>query len=141
MQKLIYVNTDSKEGAFDITAAVVKIVRESEATTGIVNLFVQGATAGLAIQESREGEVQRRNLLLLETMTRNGIAEANTVASDEDVDKNDTAHMKASILGPSKTLPIVNGKIGISIWQNIFLYEFDGPRKNRTVVVTVISSN
>lgn len=141
MQKLIYVNTDSKEGAFDITAAVVKIVRESEVATGIVNLFVQGATAGLAIQESREGEVQRRNLLLLEAMTRNRVVETDVATSEEHVDKNDIAHMKASILGPSKTLPVVSGKIGISIWQNIFLYEFDGPRKNRTVVVTVISSN
>jgi thiamine phosphate synthase YjbQ (UPF0047 family) len=41
------------------------------------------------------------------------------------------------LIGPSETIPIIDGKIGLSTWQNIFLCEFDGPREKRRIVVTV----
>ena len=55
-------------------------------------------------------------------------------------DGNGDAHLKAGLIGPSETIPIINGAIGLSTWQNIFLCEFDGPRSNRKVGVTVINS-
>jgi secondary thiamine-phosphate synthase enzyme len=53
-------------------------------------------------------------------------------------DNNGAAHLKAGLVGPSETIPIINGKLGLSTWQNIFLCEFDGPRLNREVVLTII---
>ncbi|MDR0363591.1 MAG: secondary thiamine-phosphate synthase enzyme YjbQ [Bacteroidales bacterium] len=137
MQKSFYVNTNDKEDVIDITREVVKIVKESGIDTGIVNIFIQGATASIAIQENSEGIVQNQSLLLLDDLLRN---KQSGGAMQADTD-NITAHMKANILGPSKTIPVTAGKLGISIWQSILLYEFDGPRKRRTVVVTICRSN
>jgi secondary thiamine-phosphate synthase enzyme len=54
-------------------------------------------------------------------------------------DDNGDAHLKAGLVGPSQTIPLMDGILGLSRWQNIFLCEFDGPRAERTVVVTVIA--
>ena len=48
------------------------------------------------------------------------------------------SHLKAGLVGPSESIPILNGKLGLSTWQNIFLCEFDGPRSERSVLVTVL---
>ena len=53
-------------------------------------------------------------------------------------DNNGDSHLKAGIVGPSETIPIINGKMGLSTWQNIFLCEFDGPRNQRNIVVTIL---
>ena len=53
-------------------------------------------------------------------------------------DGNGDAHLKAGLVGPSETVPLIAGALGLSRWQNIFLCEFDGPGKDRRVVVTVI---
>jgi secondary thiamine-phosphate synthase enzyme len=53
-------------------------------------------------------------------------------------DNNGDSHLKAGIVGPSETIPIVNGKMGLSTWQNIFLCEFDGPRSQRSIMVTIL---
>jgi len=53
-------------------------------------------------------------------------------------DNNGDSHLKAGLVGPSETIPLINGEMGLSTWQNIFLCEFDGPRTKRTIVVTVI---
>lgn len=131
MQRSFHVETNNKEDVVDITSEVVKIVKESGVDTGIVNLFVQGATASIVIQENAEGVVQSQSLSLLNLFFPGNRDDLSSEADDF------TAHIKANILGQSKTLPITAGKIGISIWQSIFLYEFDGPRKRRAVVVTI----
>jgi secondary thiamine-phosphate synthase enzyme len=43
------------------------------------------------------------------------------------------------IVGPSEKIPIVNGKLGLSTWQNIFFCEFDGPRNERNILVTILA--
>jgi secondary thiamine-phosphate synthase enzyme len=53
-------------------------------------------------------------------------------------DGNGDAHLKAGLIGPSETIPLTNGKLALSTWQNIFFCEFDGPRPKRRVVVTII---
>ena len=54
-------------------------------------------------------------------------------------DGNGDAHLKAGLVGPSETVPLIDGELGLSRWQNLFFCEFDGPRSERTVVVTVIA--
>jgi secondary thiamine-phosphate synthase enzyme len=53
-------------------------------------------------------------------------------------DGNGDSHLKSGLVGPSETIPIMGGTLGLSQWQNIFLCEFDGPRQVREVVVTMI---
>jgi secondary thiamine-phosphate synthase enzyme len=53
-------------------------------------------------------------------------------------DGNGDSHLKAGLVGPSESIPVIDGKLGLSRWQNIFLCEFDGPRSERVVVCTMI---
>lgn len=54
-------------------------------------------------------------------------------------DGNGDAHLKAGLVGPSETVPIVAGRLGLSQWQSIFSCEFDGPRSDRRVLCTLSS--
>jgi len=54
------------------------------------------------------------------------------------IDNNAASHIKATILGPSETIPISNGKLQLGTWQGLMLFELDGPRSNRKVVVSVL---
>ncbi len=133
MQEIISIRTNRHEGLYDITTEVAGIVKRSGIKSGIVNVYVQGATAAIMIQENWDYSVQSDVITLLQKLIPNGIWEHDAQ------DGNGDAHLKAGIVGPSESIPIVNGSPGLSTWQNIFVCEFDGPRSRRNVVVTVIS--
>lgn len=132
MQETIQISTSAHNGLYDITRQLEAIVKESGVNTGIVNVYVQGATAGIMIQENWDESVQRDVISLLRKLIPNGVWE------HDQQDGNGDAHLKAGIVGPQETIPIIDGKMGLSTWQNIFLCEFDGPRNKRSIVVTVI---
>lgn len=134
MQKFIKISTKTHEGLYDITEEVDAIVRNSGVRSGIVNVYVRGATAAIMIQENWDDSVQNDVVNLLRKLIPYG-------AWQHDIqDGNGDSHLKAGLVGPGKTIPIIDGKIGLSRWQNIFLCEFDGPRSEREIVVTVIEA-
>lgn len=132
MSETIQLTTNSREGLYDITSHVKKIVVESGIQKGIVNVYAQGATAAVMIQENWDDSVQTDVVHLLQKLIPKG------VWLHDKQDGNGDSHLKAGIVGPSETIPIINGKMGLSTWQNIFFCEFDGPRNNRTILVSVI---
>ncbi len=134
MQEIISIRTDRRNGLFDITSPVKKIVEKSGIRTGIVNVYVQGATAAIMIQENWDESVQNDMLDLLSRLIPAGIWQ------HDYQDNNGDAHLKSGLIGPSQTIPIINGTLGLSNWQNIFLCEFDGPRDNRNIVVTLLKT-
>jgi len=134
MQQTIQITTPAHNGLYDITRQVEAIVQESGVKTGLVNVYVQGATAGIMIQENWDDSVQRDVVTLFNRLVPAGIWE------HDHQDNNGDSHLKAGIVGPQETIPIVEGKMGLSTWQNIFLCEFDGPRKQRYILVTVINA-
>lgn len=134
MQQTISISTPTHNGLFDITRQVETIVSESGVQTGLVNVYVQGATAGIMIQENWDDSVQRDVVSLLNRLIPSGIWE------HDQQDGNGDSHLKAGIVGPQETIPIVNGKMGLSTWQNIFLCEFDGPRTTRNIMITILNS-
>jgi thiamine phosphate synthase YjbQ (UPF0047 family) len=50
-------------------------------------------------------------------------------------------HRSQELVGPSETIPQIGGRMGLSLWQNLFFCEFDGPRSQRSVVVTVLADH
>lgn len=131
MQQLIQVRTKAHNGLYDITKEVDQIVLESNVRIGVANVYVQGATAGIMIQENWDDSVQNDVVSLLNKLIPHGVWEHDAQ------DNNGDAHLKAGLVGPSESIPIISGKLGLSTWQNIFLCEFDGPRNERQVVVTI----
>jgi secondary thiamine-phosphate synthase enzyme len=133
MRDFIKLTTPTRETLVDITAKVADIVRHSGIRDGIIHVYAQGATAAIMIQENWDESVQTDVLNLLRQQIPQG------VWLHDAQDGNGDAHLKAGLVGPSETLPLIDGKPGLSTWQNIFFCEFDGPRSDRRVVVTVIS--
>lgn len=132
MQRNIKISTAQHEGLCDVTEEVKEIVSLSGIKQGMVNVYVQGATAAIMIQENWDDSVQNDVVNLLHKLIPAGIWQHDAQ------DNNGDSHLKAGIVGPSETIPLVDGKMGLSTWQNIFLCEFDGPRECRSVVVTVM---
>ena len=87
------------------------------------------------IQENWDYSVQEDVLNLLEKLIPKGVWE------HDKQDGNGDSHLKSGMVGPSECIPIIDGELGLSTWQNIFLCEFDGPRNERNVVVTILSAN
>lgn len=134
MQQIISISTHAREGLYDITKQVEKVVQESGFHSGIVNVYAQGATAAIMIQENWDDSVQTDVVHLLQKLIPRG------VWLHDKQDGNGDSHLKAGLIGPSETIPVVNGKMGLSTWQNIFFCEFDGPRNTRKIVVSVVTS-
>ena len=134
MQRIIQVSTTKHNILVDITREVKEVVKDSQITSGLVNVYVQGATAGIIIQENWDESVQNDVVALFKKLVPAGIWE------HDSQDNNGDAHLKAGIIGPNETIPVIDGKMGLSTWQNIFLCEFDGPRKTRNIVVTIIET-
>jgi len=131
MQKLISISTSKREALFDITASVKSIVDESAVNTGTVNIYAQGATSAIMIQENWDDSVQTDVITLLQKIIPRGVWQ------HDQQDGNGDSHLKSGLIGPSETIPFINGRMGLSTWQNIFFCEFDGPRQKRNIVITI----
>ena len=135
MREIFTLATDERETLVDITVPVKEIVARSGITDGLVSVYVQGATAAIMIQENWDESVQTDVVVFLRGIIPKG------VWLHDPQDGNGDAHLKAGLVGPSETIPLIDGLLGLSTWQNIFLCEFDGPRKDRCIVVTVITDS
>ncbi len=134
MQSIIKVQTRKRCELIDITGKVKSILSSSGINQGILNVYVQGATAGIMIQENWDDSVQDDVISLLEKLIPRG------VWKHDAQDGNGDSHLKSGLVGPSENIPVIDGQLGLSTWQNIFLCEFDGPRRERSIVITILFS-
>jgi secondary thiamine-phosphate synthase enzyme len=132
MRETITVQTTQREELIDITEAVRAILDRNSMKNGIVHVYAQGATAAMMIQENWDDSVQLDVVNFLRKMIPPG------VWLHDAQDSNGDSHLKAGLVGPSETIPVIDGQLGLSRWQNIFFCEFDGPRAERRVVCTLI---
>ncbi len=128
----IEVATKHKRELVDVTERVREHVRRSGIRDGICALYAQGATAALMVQENDDPNITLDVLDCLD-----GLAPQGRWRHDR-VDDNGAAHIQAGIVGPSEVIPIRDGELALSTWQNVFLCDFDGPRSRRTIVVTIV---
>ena len=132
MREIITVKTNQREQLVDITSEVESVVSKSGIENGLVSVYIQGATAAIMIQENWDESVQTDVVNFLRQIIPKG------VWLHDAQDGNGDAHLKSGLVGPSETVPLINGKLGLSRWQNLFLCEFDGPRKERKIVCTIL---
>ncbi len=133
MRELIRLSTSRREELVDITDRVLEAVERSGIRDGIVSVYAQGATAAIMIQENWDESVQTDVVHLLQKLIPRG------VWLHDQQDGNGDSHLKSGLVGPSETIPVIDGQLGLSRWQNIFLCEFDGPRRERLVVCSVLA--
>jgi secondary thiamine-phosphate synthase enzyme len=133
MRESIRLETHRDQQLVDITPHVRDVAARSGIHDGIVHVYAQGATAAIMIQENWDDSVQEDVIDFLTKQIPKG------VWRHDAQDGNGDAHLKAGLVGPSETVPLIDGALGLSRWQNLFFCEFDGPRRDRRVVVTILA--
>ena len=133
MRETITLSTTKREELVDVTELVAGVVSRSKVNSGVASVYAQGATAAMMIQENWDESVQSDVVNLLRELIPRG------VWLHDQQDGNGDSHLKAGLVGPSETIPIIDGSLGLSRWQNIFFCEFDGPREERQMICTVIA--
>jgi secondary thiamine-phosphate synthase enzyme len=130
LERLAVVTQASSE-FHDITARVEERVLESGVTDGLCYIFSLHTTAGLTINENADPSVRHDILYMLDRM----------VPEDDPAyrhaEGNSAAHIKASLMGFSVVVPIVNRRLSLGTWQGIYFCEFDGPRHRQVLLVIV----
>jgi secondary thiamine-phosphate synthase enzyme len=132
--ELLSVATANRRECVVITEDVRRVVRASDVHRGICHVMVLGATAAVIVNENHDPNIGVDLLTALER----AVPDHDGWLHDR-IDDNAAAHIKASVLGPSETIPVENGDLLLGTWQGIMLVELDGPRPRRHVAVTVIS--
>jgi secondary thiamine-phosphate synthase enzyme len=112
MRMLIRLETHHREELVDITERVRAAVRETGIQDGLAALYAQGATTALMIQENWDASVPMDVVDCLQRLVPRG------VWRHDEQDGNGDAHIKAGLVGPSETLPLVDGALGLSTWQS-----------------------
>ena len=117
-----------------ITDIILKYLSELP-TTGLLNIFIQHTSAGITINENFDSSVRKD----FESFFNKLIPDGNPYfIHDSEGDDDMPAHLKASIIGQSVTIPIFNKKLNLGTWQGIYLCEFRNNGGRRKIVVTVI---
>lgn len=130
MWKIVAISTKTRVQFLNITSIVGAEVAKSEVRNGVCYLFVPHTTAGITINENADPDVVRDlNVNLARLIPEKGDYHHSEGNSD--------AHLKASLFGFSTQVPIIDGKLGLGIWQGIYFCEFDGPR-NRNLKIGIM---
>ncbi len=126
----INVRTRSRTELVDITGPLVRLLRESMVTDGLMVIFVPHTTAAATINENADPSVQQDILTDLNRLIP-------LKGPYRHTEGNSDAHIKSTLLGASQTIFIQEGKLALGTWQGVYFCEFDGPR-SRKVWVKII---
>jgi secondary thiamine-phosphate synthase enzyme len=119
----------------DLTEGVARIVTTAGVDRGVVTVFAVGSTVAVTTMEYEPGGVADLQRLLERLIPAQGDYEHNRLNHDT----NSHAHLRAALIGPSETIPVVDGRPALGVWQQIVLIDFDDRPRERTVSVQVLS--
>lgn len=129
MTEIFEVESEGPEQSIDITERVKEIVKRASRAHGSAQIMVLHSTAAIVVNETADPNIGLDVLRAL-----GGAAPRHDDWLHDRIDDNAHSHVKASLLGPSEVVPIVNGELLLGTWQGIWLFEFDGPRTRRVAV-------
>lgn len=132
--KRLRIATKGNCDIIDITADVAKVVSVSQLKNGTATVFVPGATGAITTIEYEPGLLQDLKALF-EKMVPVRPDYAHNAAWQDD---NGHSHLRASLVGPSMSIPFLGGKMTLGTWQQIVLIDFDSRSRDREIVVQVV---
>lgn len=119
----------------DITPDVKKILSKSGLKNGLLNVFMPGSTASITMIEYESGLVEEDFPKALEKIAPVGVRYAHDSAWGEG---NGYAHVRASVVGSSLTVPFTDGNMLLGTWQQIVLVDYDNRARRREVIIQII---
>lgn len=132
---LLRLDTPGNGHVADITEGVASVVRTAGVERGLVSVFATGSTVAITTIECEPGAVEDLQALLDRLMPAIGPYQHNRLNHDT----NAHAHLRAALIGPSETIPLVDGRLALGTWQQIVLVDFDDRPRSRTVTVQIVS--
>ena len=132
--KTIQIQSSKENEVVDITYRVSNALKESGQVNGIVTVFVKGSTAAITTIEFEPGLVKD----FLDLMSR--LAPKNIRYAHDDTwhDGNGHSHVRASLIGPSLTIPFIEGNLVLGTWQQIVFIEMDIRPRQRTIILQIL---
>jgi secondary thiamine-phosphate synthase enzyme len=118
----------------DLTEGVERVLASSEVQRGVVTVFAVGSTVAVTTMEFEPGGVADLRALLDRLVPIDGAYEHNR----RNHDTNAYAHLRAAVIGPSESIPVIDGRLALGTWQQIVLLDFDDRARDRTVLVDVL---
>jgi secondary thiamine-phosphate synthase enzyme len=132
---LLRLQTPGNGHVVDITPGVASVIRTAGVERGLVSVFAGGSTLAVTTMEYEPGGVHDLQTLLDRLVPPHGDYEHNR----RNHDTNAHAHLRAAVIGPSETIPILDGQLVLGTWQQIVLIDFDDRPRDRVVNVQVLS--
>lgn len=132
--KKIQIKSKLENDIIDITDKVSQVVRESQIGSGAVIVFVVGSTAAITTIEYEPGLKKD----FPEMLSRLAPREIEYAHDNTWHDGNGHSHIRASLIGPSLAIPILEGRLTLGTWQQIVLIEMDTRPRERTIILQVI---
>jgi secondary thiamine-phosphate synthase enzyme len=126
------VRTERRVVFVDLTAEVAAEVLAAGLSDGVVVVYVPHTTAGVTINENADPSVRADMQMALDRLVPATLPFAH-------MEGNADAHVKASLMGSSVTIPVQGGRPQLGTWQGVYFAEFDGPRRRR-VLVSVLAA-
>lgn len=130
----IALRTAAKDEVIDVTNRVQDIVSKSKVSNGLACVFVVGSTAAVTTVEHESGLISD----LQSTLDRLYPKHIEYDHHRRWGDGNGHSHVRASLVGPSLTVPVIEGRLQLGTWQQIVFMEFDNKPRARELVVQVI---
>jgi secondary thiamine-phosphate synthase enzyme len=115
----------------DITPAVQRFINDNALNEGSILIFIPGSTAAISTIEYEPGLIQD----LPERMEKIAPIKDRYHHDDTWHDGNGYAHIRSTLMGPSFTVPVINGRLNLGTWQQIILVDFDNRPRNRRVTM------
>ncbi|MBU0684358.1 MAG: secondary thiamine-phosphate synthase enzyme YjbQ [Thermoplasmatota archaeon] len=130
----IKLKTSAKDEIIDVTGRVQEIVSGSNLRNGLACIFVAGSTAAVTTVEHEPGLVAD----MREAMERLYPKGKDYEHHQRWGDGNGHSHVRASFVGPSLTVPVVDGRLLLGTWQQVVFMEFDNKPRNREITVQIV---
>ena len=132
---LLRLDTPGNGEIVDLTEGVKRVIRTAGVERGLVTVFATGSTVAITTMEYEPGGVSDLQGLLEQLIPQHGDYQHNRLNHDT----NAHAHLRAAVIGPSETIPVVEGHLALGTWQQIVLIDFDDRPRRRIVTVQVLS--
>jgi secondary thiamine-phosphate synthase enzyme len=132
---MLRMDTPGNGHIVDLTEGIARVVRTTGVERGLVTVFATGSTVAITTMEYEPGGVADLGALLDRLIPAREDYEHNRLNHDT----NAHAHLRAAVIGPSESIPLVEGRLALGTWQQVVLIDFDDRPRTRTVTVQVIS--
>lgn len=132
--KNIQIKSRGEDDVIDITKPTLKAIKESNLKNGIVTIFISGSTAAITTIEYEPGLRNDFPKMLNRIIPRDIEYEHDKTWNDG----NGHSHVRASLVGPSLTIPFKDGTLMLGIWQQVVLLEMDTRQRERQLVLQII---